>query len=146
MFDESLWMLQYINTSTKMLNWTYWLAWSRCSRHAKSSYYCVGASKEHYTEKAMNHLVKVMWMWTQYFFFLERNLGLMLSVHCPCCTFVPSSNNIVPNKSEELEARFAGQCLSFVLAPLSYHLFALHWSDSKSEMDSVISMPELSGC
>ncbi|XP_041930586.1 transforming growth factor beta-2 proprotein [Alosa sapidissima] len=38
----------------------------------------------------------------------ERNLGLKLSVHCPCCTFVPSTNNIVPNKSEELEARFAG--------------------------------------
>ncbi|KAK2838656.1 hypothetical protein Q7C36_013470 [Tachysurus vachellii] len=38
----------------------------------------------------------------------EKNLGLMLSVHCPCCTFVPSTNNIVPNKSEELEARFAG--------------------------------------
>ncbi|KAL7863110.1 hypothetical protein SRHO_G00120940 [Serrasalmus rhombeus] len=40
--------------------------------------------------------------------FRERNLGLKLSVHCPCCTFVPSTNNIVPNKSEELEARFAG--------------------------------------
>ncbi|XP_036404840.1 transforming growth factor beta-2 proprotein [Megalops cyprinoides] len=38
----------------------------------------------------------------------DRNLGLKLSVHCPCCTFVPSTNNIVPNKSEELEARFAG--------------------------------------
>uniref|UniRef100_A0A8C2KSG3 Transforming growth factor beta n=1 Tax=Cyprinus carpio TaxID=7962 RepID=A0A8C2KSG3_CYPCA len=40
--------------------------------------------------------------------FRERNLGLKISVHCPCCTFVPSTNNIVPNKSEELEARFAG--------------------------------------
>ncbi|KAJ8331970.1 hypothetical protein SKAU_G00430490 [Synaphobranchus kaupii] len=38
----------------------------------------------------------------------DRNLGLKLSVHCPCCTFVPSTNNIVPNKSEELDARFAG--------------------------------------
>ncbi|XP_028822701.1 transforming growth factor beta-2 proprotein isoform X2 [Denticeps clupeoides] len=38
----------------------------------------------------------------------ERNLGLKLGVHCPCCTFVPSTNNIIPNKSEELEARFAG--------------------------------------
>lgn len=38
----------------------------------------------------------------------ENNLGLKLGVHCPCCTFVPSTNNIVPNKSEELEARFAG--------------------------------------
>lgn len=38
----------------------------------------------------------------------ESNLGLKLGVHCPCCTFVPSTNNIVPNKSEELEARFAG--------------------------------------
>ncbi|KAM6923570.1 transforming growth factor beta-2 proprotein [Xenentodon cancila] len=38
----------------------------------------------------------------------EHNLGLKLGVHCPCCTFVPSTNNIVPNKSEELEALFAG--------------------------------------
>uniref|UniRef100_A0AAQ5YFT4 Transforming growth factor beta-2 proprotein n=1 Tax=Amphiprion ocellaris TaxID=80972 RepID=A0AAQ5YFT4_AMPOC len=38
----------------------------------------------------------------------ESNLGLKLGVHCPCCTFVPSTNNIVPNKSEELEALFAG--------------------------------------
>ncbi|XP_066575192.1 transforming growth factor beta-2 proprotein [Amia ocellicauda] len=38
----------------------------------------------------------------------DRNLGLKLSVHCPCCTFIPSNNNIIPNKSEELEARFAG--------------------------------------
>uniref|UniRef100_A0A674CKN9 Transforming growth factor beta n=1 Tax=Salmo trutta TaxID=8032 RepID=A0A674CKN9_SALTR len=38
----------------------------------------------------------------------ERNLGLKLGVHCPCCTFVPSTNSIVFNKSEELEARFAG--------------------------------------
>ncbi|XP_034037854.1 LOW QUALITY PROTEIN: transforming growth factor beta-2 proprotein [Thalassophryne amazonica] len=38
----------------------------------------------------------------------ENNLGLKLGVHCPCCTFVPSTNNIVPNKSEELEAFFAG--------------------------------------
>ncbi|XP_068439403.1 transforming growth factor beta-2 proprotein [Clinocottus analis] len=38
----------------------------------------------------------------------ENNLGLKMGVHCPCCTFVPSTNNIVPNKSEELEALFAG--------------------------------------
>ncbi|KAM9795491.1 transforming growth factor beta-2 proprotein [Neosynchiropus ocellatus] len=38
----------------------------------------------------------------------ENNLGLRLGVHCPCCTFVPSTNNIVPNKSEELETLFAG--------------------------------------
>ncbi|XP_060679552.1 transforming growth factor beta-2 proprotein-like, partial [Hemiscyllium ocellatum] len=38
----------------------------------------------------------------------DRNHGLKVSVHCPCCTFVPSSNNIVSNNSEELEARFAG--------------------------------------
>ncbi|XP_005998998.1 transforming growth factor beta-2 proprotein isoform X1 [Latimeria chalumnae] len=38
----------------------------------------------------------------------DRNLGFKISVHCPCCTFVPSSNYIIPNKSEELEARFAG--------------------------------------
>ncbi|XP_005988913.1 transforming growth factor beta-2 proprotein [Latimeria chalumnae] len=38
----------------------------------------------------------------------DRNLGLKISVHCPCCTFIPSTNNIVPNKTEELEIRFAG--------------------------------------
>ncbi|XP_026551532.1 transforming growth factor beta-2 [Pseudonaja textilis] len=38
----------------------------------------------------------------------DRNLGLKISLHCPCCTFVPSNNYIIPNKSEELEARFAG--------------------------------------
>lgn len=38
----------------------------------------------------------------------ENNLGLRLGVHCPCCTFVPSTNNIVPNKGEELETLFAG--------------------------------------
>ncbi|XP_078392096.1 transforming growth factor beta-2 proprotein-like [Cetorhinus maximus] len=38
----------------------------------------------------------------------DRNQGLKLSVHCPCCTFIPSSNNIISNRSEELEARFAG--------------------------------------
>lgn len=38
----------------------------------------------------------------------ENNLGLKLGIHCPCCTFIPSTNNIVPNKSEELEALFAG--------------------------------------
>ncbi|XP_062821238.1 transforming growth factor beta-2 proprotein-like [Anolis carolinensis] len=38
----------------------------------------------------------------------ERNLGLKLGVHCPCCTFVPAGNTISPNHSEELEARFAG--------------------------------------
>lgn len=37
-----------------------------------------------------------------------RNSGFKLSLHCPCCTFVPSNNYIIPNKSEELEARFAG--------------------------------------
>uniref|UniRef100_A0A674CIT3 Transforming growth factor beta n=1 Tax=Salmo trutta TaxID=8032 RepID=A0A674CIT3_SALTR len=43
----------------------------------------------------------------------ERNLGLKLGVHCPCCTFVPSTNSIVFNKSEELEARFAGLLVDF---------------------------------
>nr|XP_060610236.1 transforming growth factor beta-2 proprotein [Anolis sagrei ordinatus] len=38
----------------------------------------------------------------------DRNLGFKISLHCPCCTFVPSNNFIIPNKSEELEARFAG--------------------------------------
>ncbi|XP_072101869.1 transforming growth factor beta-2 proprotein-like [Mobula birostris] len=38
----------------------------------------------------------------------DRNQGLKISVHCPCCTFITSSNNIVPNRTEELEARFAG--------------------------------------
>ncbi|KAM9212865.1 transforming growth factor beta-2 proprotein isoform 3-T3 [Dugong dugon] len=37
----------------------------------------------------------------------DRNLGFKISLHCPCCTFVPSNNYIIPNKSEELEARFA---------------------------------------
>ncbi|XP_061434586.1 transforming growth factor beta-2 proprotein-like [Lethenteron reissneri] len=37
-----------------------------------------------------------------------KNQGLKISIHCPCCTFVTSTNNIVPNKSEELAARFAG--------------------------------------
>lgn len=40
--------------------------------------------------------------------FPDRNLGFKISLHCPCCTFVPSNNYIIPNKSEELEARFAG--------------------------------------
>lgn len=44
----------------------------------------------------------------------ESNLGLKLGVHCPCCTFVPATNNIVPNKSEELEALFAGLLLLFL--------------------------------
>ncbi|XP_069749999.1 transforming growth factor beta-2 proprotein-like [Narcine bancroftii] len=38
----------------------------------------------------------------------DKNQGLKISVHCPCCTFITSSNNIVPNRTEELEARFAG--------------------------------------
>ncbi|XP_060778241.1 transforming growth factor beta-2 proprotein [Neoarius graeffei] len=38
----------------------------------------------------------------------DRNNGFKISLHCPCCTFVPSTNYIIPNKSEELEARFAG--------------------------------------
>uniref|UniRef100_A0A8D0DZ04 Transforming growth factor beta n=1 Tax=Salvator merianae TaxID=96440 RepID=A0A8D0DZ04_SALMN len=38
----------------------------------------------------------------------DRNAGFKISLHCPCCTFVPSNNYIIPNKSEELEARFAG--------------------------------------
>ncbi|KAM9424127.1 transforming growth factor beta-2 proprotein [Pholidichthys leucotaenia] len=38
----------------------------------------------------------------------DRNNGFKISLHCPCCTCVPSNNYIVPNKSEELEARFAG--------------------------------------
>ncbi|XP_034029832.1 LOW QUALITY PROTEIN: transforming growth factor beta-2 proprotein [Thalassophryne amazonica] len=38
----------------------------------------------------------------------DRNSGFKLSLHCPCCTLVPPSNYIIPNKSEELEARFAG--------------------------------------
>ncbi|KAG8584405.1 hypothetical protein GDO81_008819 [Engystomops pustulosus] len=38
----------------------------------------------------------------------DRNLGFKISLHCPCCTFVPFNNYIIPNKSEELETRFAG--------------------------------------
>lgn len=41
-------------------------------------------------------------------FSTDRNSGFKISLHCPCCTFVPSNNYIIPNKSEELEARFAG--------------------------------------
>lgn len=41
--------------------------------------------------------------------FPDRNLGFKISLHCPCCTFVASNNYIIPNKSEELEARFAGK-------------------------------------
>uniref|UniRef100_A0A8C4QM55 Transforming growth factor beta n=1 Tax=Eptatretus burgeri TaxID=7764 RepID=A0A8C4QM55_EPTBU len=38
----------------------------------------------------------------------DKNYGLKISVHCPCCTFITNNNNIIPNKSEELAARFAG--------------------------------------
>ncbi|CAN0396383.1 unnamed protein product [Lampetra planeri] len=38
----------------------------------------------------------------------DNNFGFKISVHCPCCTFVTSNNNIIPNRSEELAARFAG--------------------------------------
>uniref|UniRef100_UPI00358E554F transforming growth factor beta-2 proprotein n=1 Tax=Myxine glutinosa TaxID=7769 RepID=UPI00358E554F len=38
----------------------------------------------------------------------DKNLGFKISVHCPCCTFVTSTNNVIPNKSEELATRFAG--------------------------------------
>uniref|UniRef100_A0A3B4GBS2 Transforming growth factor beta-2 proprotein n=1 Tax=Pundamilia nyererei TaxID=303518 RepID=A0A3B4GBS2_9CICH len=55
----------------------------------------------------------------------ENNLGLKLGVHCPCCTFVPSTNNIVPNKSEELEALFAGLLQSFMIERLYNHAFIL---------------------
>ncbi|KAF3691412.1 Transforming growth factor beta-2 [Channa argus] len=44
----------------------------------------------------------------------DRNSGFKISLHCPCCTFVPSNNYIIPNKSEELEARFAGIDDSFI--------------------------------
>lgn len=44
----------------------------------------------------------------------DRNKGFKISLHCPCCTFVPSNNYIIPNKSEELETRFAGIDDSFV--------------------------------
>ncbi|KAJ8409165.1 hypothetical protein AAFF_G00241860 [Aldrovandia affinis] len=38
----------------------------------------------------------------------DKNNGFKISLHCPCCTFVPSNNYIIPNKSEELDIRFAG--------------------------------------
>ncbi|XP_036395647.1 transforming growth factor beta-2 proprotein [Megalops cyprinoides] len=44
----------------------------------------------------------------------DRNHGFKISLHCPCCTFVPSNNYIIPNKSEELETRFAGIDDSFL--------------------------------
>ncbi|KAK2119315.1 Transforming growth factor beta-2 proprotein [Saguinus oedipus] len=37
----------------------------------------------------------------------DRNLRFKISLHCSCCTFVPSNNYIIPNESEELEARVA---------------------------------------
>uniref|UniRef100_A0A673L1X9 Transforming growth factor beta n=1 Tax=Sinocyclocheilus rhinocerous TaxID=307959 RepID=A0A673L1X9_9TELE len=43
----------------------------------------------------------------------DRNNGFKISLHCPCCTFVPSNNYIIPNKSEELEARFAMEISMF---------------------------------
>ncbi|MEE6473886.1 hypothetical protein FKM82_010206 [Ascaphus truei] len=46
----------------------------------------------------------------------DRNLGFKISLHCPCCTFVPSNNYIIPNKSEELETRFAGIDDSYMYA------------------------------
>lgn len=46
--------------------------------------------------------------------FPDRNLGFKISLHCPCCTFVPSNNYIIPNKTEELEARFAGKWNSII--------------------------------
>lgn len=38
----------------------------------------------------------------------DRNLGLKIGVHCPCCSYIPADNSIVPNRSEELEVRFVG--------------------------------------
>lgn len=54
------------------------------------------------------NLTSISLIATLYLCWAENNLGLKLGVHCPCCTFVPSTNNIVPNKSEELEALFSG--------------------------------------
>lgn len=45
----------------------------------------------------------------------DRNSGFKISLHCPCCTFVPSNNYIIPNKSEELEARFAGYLIKTIV-------------------------------
>ncbi|XP_069464684.1 transforming growth factor beta-2 proprotein isoform X2 [Ambystoma mexicanum] len=45
---------------------------------------------------------------TEWLHHKDKNLGFKISLHCPCCTFVPSNNYIIPNKSEELETKFAG--------------------------------------
>lgn len=50
------------------------------------------------------------------FFSTDRNSGFKISLHCPCCTFVPSNNYIIPNKSEELEARFAGYLIKYKMS------------------------------
>lgn len=50
------------------------------------------------------------------FFSTDRNNGFKISLHCPCCTFVPSNNYIIPNKSEELEARFAGYLIKYKMS------------------------------
>lgn len=63
------------------------------------SYYKLSADLRTYTHIQMTSLTSC---------FPDRNLGFKISLHCPCCTFVPSNNYIIPNKSEELEARFAG--------------------------------------
>lgn len=65
---------------------------------------------------------------------IENNLGLKLGVHCPCCTFVPSTNNIVPNKSEELEALFAGLLQSFMIERLYNHAFMCTADAAKSTL------------
>ncbi|XP_007247501.1 transforming growth factor beta-2 proprotein [Astyanax mexicanus] len=74
-----------------------------------------GASQRYIDSRTVQPQAKGAWLSVdvtetvkEWMAFREKNLGLKLSVHCPCCTFVPSTNNIVPNKSEELEARFAG--------------------------------------
>ncbi|XP_028280596.1 transforming growth factor beta-2 proprotein [Parambassis ranga] len=55
----------------------------------------------------------------------NRNSGFKISLHCPCCTFVPSNNYIIPNKSEELEARFAGIDDSFRHSARAPHLLLM---------------------
>ncbi|KAM9852453.1 transforming growth factor beta-2 proprotein [Aulostomus maculatus] len=61
----------------------------------------------------------------------DRNSGFKISLHCPCCTFVPSNNYIIPNKSEELEARFAGIDDSFIHSS-DLKVFKKRWHNARA--------------
>ncbi|XP_035464166.1 transforming growth factor beta-2 proprotein isoform X2 [Scophthalmus maximus] len=75
----------------------------------------------------------------------DRNSGFKISLHCPCCTFVPSNNYIIPNKSEELEVLMTAslmvvtlRCLRTVATVHGFRTFSLcfclhtGWSPNRS--------------